>query len=245
MKLKIDAGLLKTQISIITSLISEATLTATTDELSIIQMDPANVAMIIFKIHSSSFIEYDVKEETKVGVNLNNLKQMLKRAKSDEFVELELKDNLLYVRLGTRRKFTLPTIEIEEKPQKIPELNFKAKVEMPTKQFKELIEDIAIVAESMALEGEDNKVVTAKGAGDLSKAEIKIEPYTGDKEAVTLDVKEKSKSKYSLEYLGKMVAPGVADNVIIHWANDYPLKLVYVSDKFSLSYILAPRVDND
>jgi len=244
MKLKIDSGLLKTQISTITSLISEATLTATPDEVSIIQMDPANVAMIIFKIHSSSFVLYEVKEETKVGINLNNLKQMLKRAKAEDLVGLELIDNLMHVSIGTRRKFTLPTIEMEDKPQKIPELNFKAKLEMPTKAFRELIDDIAIVAESMALEGADNKLVTARGEGDLSKAEVKIEPQTGDKDAVTIDIKEKSKSKYSIEYLNKMVGT-VADTVVIHWSNDYPMKLVYVSDKFSLSYILAPRVDND
>jgi hypothetical protein len=50
-----------------------------------------------------------------------------------------------------------------------------------------------------------------------------------------------------VEYLKKMVQGGkLADRVIINFNKDYPLKLSYISvDKVSLSFILAPRVEND
>jgi hypothetical protein len=38
----------------------------------------------------------------------------------------------------------------------------------------------------------------------------------------------------------------IADKVTIRFNKDYPLKLDYVAmDKVSLSFILAPRVEND
>ncbi|MFH1053553.1 MAG: hypothetical protein V1740_04020, partial [Candidatus Woesearchaeota archaeon] len=55
------------------------------------------------------------------------------------------------------------------------------------------------------------------------------------------------KAKYSVEYLKKMVQGGkLADKVMVQFNKDYPLKLSYVSvDRVSLSFILAPRVEND
>ena len=38
----------------------------------------------------------------------------------------------------------------------------------------------------------------------------------------------------------------LTDRVSLHFNNDYPLKLEYKAvDKLMLSFILAPRVDND
>ena len=57
----------------------------------------------------------------------------------------------------------------------------------------------------------------------------------------------KHKAKYSLEYLKKMISGSkLADKVSLQFNTDYPLKIQYtVLDKLSMSFILAPRVDND
>jgi len=57
----------------------------------------------------------------------------------------------------------------------------------------------------------------------------------------------KIKSKYSIEYLKKMVIGGkLADKVSISFNNDYPLRLDFKAvDKMMLSFILAPRVENE
>ena len=79
--------------------------------------------------------------------------------------------------------------------------------------------------------------------GDLNKARIDI---TSDEET-TINAKEKVKAKYSIEYLKKMIQGSkIADNVTIQFNKDYPLKLDYMAvDKVSLSFVLAPRVEND
>ena len=65
---------LKESISIISELVNEARFRINSDAIERIAMDPANVAMVIFKLFSSSFIEYKIEIPLDIGINLNNLK---------------------------------------------------------------------------------------------------------------------------------------------------------------------------
>ena len=55
------------------------------------------------------------------------------------------------------------------------------------------------------------------------------------------------KSKYSIEYLKKIVKGGKLSNMAeISFNKDYPLKVEFKEvDKVMMSFILAPRVEND
>lgn len=123
---------LKESISIISELVNEAKFKVTTNGIEMIAMDPANVAMVIFKLLSSCFVEYNIKSETEIGINLNNLKQVLRRAKPTDAVTLEFgEDNKLTVILKskTTRSFSIPVMELEDKEQKVPELAFPVIIE--------------------------------------------------------------------------------------------------------------------
>jgi len=237
----------KESISIISDLVTEAKFKATADGLEMVAMDPANVAMVIFKMLSSCFTQYDLKKDEEVAINLNNLKQMLKRAKGDDVMTLETtEDNKLKITLksNTVRSFSLPTLELEEKEQKVPELTFPISVEMDSSLLSESIEDVNVVAESVTFLGEKN-LLLVKAEGDLSKAFIEIK--SDDHTTIKTDSDDKFKAKYSLEYLKKMISGGkLSDKATLFFNTDYPLKLEYkIVDKVMLSFILAPRVDND
>ena len=107
-----------------------------------------------------------------------------------------------------------------------------------------LYEDADIVAESVSFIAEPKKI-TVQAEGDLSKAEIEI--GQSDETLISVEGTTKIKSKYSIEYLKKMIAASkLANDVSIFFNQDYPLKLEYkVLDKLLLSFILAPRVEND
>jgi proliferating cell nuclear antigen len=237
----------KDSISIISELVTEAKFKINSNGLELIAMDPANVAMVIFKMLSSCFTKYEVNEETELSINLNNLKQILKRAKSEDVLTLETtEDNKLKIemRSNTTRSFSLPTLEIEDKDQKVPELTFPLSVEMNSGQLTESIEDVSVVAESVTFLGEKNQLLV-KAEGDLSKALIEIKP--DDHTIIKTDSEDKFKAKFSLEYLKKMIAGSkLSDKVHLNFNTDYPLKMEYkIVDRVALSFILAPRVDND
>jgi proliferating cell nuclear antigen len=238
---------LKESISIISDLVTEGRFKITRNSVELVAMDPANVAMVIFKLLSSAFVEYDIKKDAEIAVNLNNLKQILRRAKPNDMVGLMLTDdNKLEVTLkgGNVRAFYLPILEFDEKDQKVPELNFPVSITTTSSNLSEAIDDVDIVAESVSFVAEASKF-TVMAEGDLSKARIELKQ--DDETNIVSDVQDKVRAKYSIEYLKKMVAGGkLADQAKIQFNNDYPLKLEYREvDKFMLSFILAPRVEND
>ena len=189
---------LKDSISIISDLVNEARFKITPNAIELVAMDPANVAMVIFKLLSSSFIEYDVKEDTNLALNLSNLKQVMRRAKPNDMVTLELEKEKLNVILKgtTKRTFSLPIIDIEEKEQKIPDLSFPVTITTSTQQFNEAIEDVDIVGESVAFIADKEKFVVS-AEGDMSNACIEITP--NEETQIIAEGTEKIKAKYSIE----------------------------------------------
>lgn len=242
-----DSRYFKDSITIVSELVSEVKFKIGPDGLELVAMDPANVAMIVFKLLSSCFTQYNVKETEEMALNLSNLKQILRRAKSEDVLTLETtEDNKLKIQLksNTTRSFSIPTLDIDDKEQKVPELTFPLVVEMDSATLTEAIEDVSVVAESVTFLG-DKEQLLVKAEGDLSKAFIEIKP--GENIFIKTDSPDKFKAKYSLEYLNKMIQGGkLSDRVSLHFNTDYPLKLEYkIVDRLMLSFILAPRVDND
>ena len=237
---------LKESISIISELVNEGRFKITNNSIELVAMDPANVAMVIFRLLSSTFTEYKLDKEIEINLNLSNLKQILRRSTPNDMLTLEFdeENRLRIVMLGnSTRTFSLPVIESEEREQKIPELKFPVSISLPSIMFSSAIEDAEIVAESVSFLCEPKKFVI-QADGDLSHARIDIKEDDSVKIALS---GEKVRAKYSIEYLKKMTSGSkLADEVVVQFNKDYPLKLEYkVVDKMLLSFILAPRVEND
>ncbi len=237
---------LKESVTIISELVNEARLKVGKDGIELVAMDPANVAMVIFKLLSSAFSEYSIDKEINISINLNNLKQILRRAKPNDMVTIEVEENKLKVQLRSEsvRTFSLPIIDLEEKEQRIPQLSFPISIETSSAFLSEAIEDSDIVAEAVTLMAEHQKF-TIRAEGDLSSVNVEIKP--SDETKITVEGNEKIKAKYSVEYLKKMMQGSkLADRVKVQFNHDYPLKIDYHAiDRVLLSFILAPRVEND
>lgn len=241
-----EPSYLKESISIISDLVNEARFKVTPNAIELVAMDPANVAMVVFKLLSSSFTEYDVKKDVELGVNLSNFKQILRRASPRDMLTLELDNDRLKVELksSNTRTFYLPIIELDEKEQKVPDLKFPVSVKTSSGILNEAIADADVVGESVAFIAEPGKFVL-QAEGDLNQARIEIKEDETTRIITSSD--EKVKAKYSIEYLKKMInGSKLSDEVAISFNKDYPLKLDYKTvDKVFLSFILAPRVEND
>ncbi len=235
---------LKEPVSIISDLVNETRLKISKDSIELVAMDPANVAMVVFRLLGSAFVEYSVEKEATIAINLNSFKQILRRVKPNDLMTLELDDSKLKISLRSEstRTFSLPLIDIEEREQKVPSLTFPVSIEMPSGMLSESVEDADLVAESIDFTAEP-KMFTLDAAGDTSNVHIEIKPSDSTK----IETASKTKAKYSIEYLKKMVQGAkIADKVQVQFNKDYPLKLTYsTTDRVMLSFILAPRVEND
>ncbi len=238
---------LKDSIAIISELVTEARFKLTKDAIELVAMDPANVAMVVFKLLRSCFVDYEIEKEEELALNLDNMKTILKRAKANDIVTIEISDeNKLSITFkgSNKRTFSIPIIELEEREQKVPDLSFPISITTSSSILSDAIDDVSIVADAVSFIAEQSKLeITAEG--DMSKAAVEIKK--DEETAIIADTQDKIKAKYSIEYLKKMVAGSkLADKVTIKFNNDYPLRLDYTAiDKLSLSFILAPRVDQD
>ncbi|MBI2541982.1 proliferating cell nuclear antigen (pcna) [Candidatus Woesearchaeota archaeon] len=241
-----EPSYLKESIAIISDLVNEARFKITPNAIELVAMDPANVAMVVFKLLSSSFTEYDVTKDTEIAINLANLKQVLRRASPKDMLTLELEEGRLKIELksGTTRTFNLPIIDLEDKEQKVPDLKFPVTIKTSSSVLNEAVADVDVVGESVAFIAEPKKF-TLHAEGDLNQAKIDIKEDEITK--ISMDGNEKVKAKYSIEYLKKMInGSKLSGDVTIQFNKDYPLKLEYKTvDKVMLSFILAPRVEND
>lgn len=239
---------LKDSISIVSELITEARFNITKQSMKLVAMDPANVAMVIFELFSSSFTEYELKEDTEFTINLGYFKQIIKRAGSNDTLTLELtSENKLQVQLkgSSTRTFSMSILESDDKEQKIPNLVFGVNVKLPCSVLTDVVEDASVImADSISFVAEDKKL-TFLAESDLNK--VKVEMKENDENSISVEEEGPIKAKYSIEYLKKIVSGSkISPDVKLSYHKDYPLKLEYkVIDKVQLAFILAPRVEND
>jgi proliferating cell nuclear antigen len=241
-----EPRLLKEPVSILSDLVDDVSFKIDNEKLEIVATDPANVVMVVFKLLSSAFIEYEVKNNEVISISLDNLSQILRRLKGNDTLSLELdkEKNKLKINMNgdSNGTFNLNLSELEDQEKNIPDLSFKSKVITNSKMLEDAIEDVGIVAESVSL-GLSKEKMMIRGEGNLSNAHVEL----NKNEDTEIENENEIISKYSIEYLKKLIRGGkLSDKVVLEWADDYPLRLEYnVIDKLALSFILAPRVSDD
>ncbi len=227
-------------VSIISELVLEVRMKVSKEGLSITAIDPANVAMVVFKLPSNAISQLEIDAQEVLGVSLENLKAVLRRVKSGSVLTMSREENELKITIQdkVRREFNLALIDVEGEEKPVPALDFTSKIEMSSVDFSEAIEDCSVVADSCSFVSEADKfIIQAKGNLNSFKSEFTDE--------VNIQA-ESGSSKYSLEYLQKMVkATKLTDKVIINFSSDYPLRLDFYAPLLELSFILAPRVESE
>ena len=241
MLLKLDRPkLLGDVIGIISELVNEVKIKINKEGLGIIAIDPANVALISFLLPKIGFSSFEVKDEEILGVNLDSLRNVLRRAGIGSSLILQTQDNTLNIEIHDKikREFKIALVNIEQEEKTMPSLEFTCTVSMSSLDLNDAIEDCSVVADACSFSIKDGKfVIDAKGLNS-TKSE-----FSGDEAKI---VGEMGKGKYSLEYLQKFIKScKLTDKVIINFAEDYPLKLEFPGDSFNLAFVLAPRVETE
>ncbi len=240
MKIKLDEpALLSRSIDLISELVSEVRLRVNEFGVSITATDPANVSMVNFKLPKSAFSLFEADNEA-LGVNLDNLKKILKRCGAGSSVILESKEGVLEIQIldKIKRSFSLGLIEIEREEKELPNLEFSANVELASGDFVSAIEDCSVVADACSFIIEEGKFIIESRGMNSARAE-----FSGDEAKIEA---ENCKARYSLEYLGKFIKGAkFCEKTNLKFANDHPLKMTLKTEHIELIFILAPRVETD
>jgi proliferating cell nuclear antigen len=226
-------------IDVISELVTEVRMKVNESGININAIDPANVAMVGFTIPKSSFSQFETGPEV-LGINLDNLKKILRRCSSGSSVIFEKKGNLLSIQIQDRikRNFTLNLIDVEREEKEIPNLKFSTAVKLNSADFVDSIEDCAVVADACSFLIKDNQFVIEARGMNSARSE-----FSGDEAEITSEVPN-CKSRYSLEYLQKFAKGSkLFEKTILKFSDDHPLRMDLKSASLELSFILAPRVE--
>jgi len=243
-----EVGLIQDSMKTISDLISEGLFQLTEDGVKLIAADPAMVALVDFKIEKDVFEDYELDEETKVGLNLENLYSILRRANTDDKITLEVKEDesKFHIKMenGSTRNFSLPILNLSE--DDIPstdQLDFTVTAELETSVLENAIKDAMVVGDSVTISA-DSSQLNIEAEGDQSNVDFKI---TKESPGVHNLEGEEARSMFSLDYLNKMTgAKKLSNNVQLKLGQDFPMRLNFeVPEEAKLSFVLAPRIEEE
>ncbi len=243
-----EVGLVKDSMKTISDLISEGLFQLTEDGIQLIAADPAMVALVDFTLEEEVFENYELDEEDKVGLNLENFYSILRRANADDTITFELDEDESKFHItmegASTRNFSLPILNLSE--DDIPstdQLDFTVTAELGASVLEGAVKDAMVVSDSVTVSA-DSDSVRIVSEGDQSNVDFEIE---SDAEGVISLEGTEASSMFSLDYLSKMIkGKSLSDNVTMKLGDDFPMRLEFVvPDEADLSFVLAPRIEED
>lgn len=241
MRLKLETPKLFTDlITIISELVTEVKLKVNNDGFNLTAIDPANVAMVHFKMPASLFSQFELAKEEVLGLNLENLKAVLRRCKPGSSLILEKEDNVLKLGIHDRvkRDFSLALLDIDAEEKEMPQWEFKSVVKMDAESFAEVVEDCLIVSDACTFIAEPSKFTIEASGLNSARAE-----FSGDEVEI---YSVASKARFSLEYLNKFVKGAkISSRVTLSFSENHPMRIDFPTGNVMLSFVLAPRIEQE
>jgi len=240
----IKAETLKSVVYIVSTLVDEAKMTITPEQVTIKAIDPAHIAMLDVAIKAEAFNTYEA-DEGEIGLDLEKVKAVLKLADgSDEvFLEHDPEQCRLTMRIGviTRRMSLVDTSNMSD--PKVPAIDIANHVKLTADVLKKGIKASEDISDHILItidpEGFD---LTCQGDTDFASMRV------GSADVIEVDTPSTVKSMYSLEYFSNIVKVIPDKTVVSVCLNDnYPVKLLFslAEDNINVVYFLAPRIENE
>ena len=228
----------------IVSLVDEGIFNIGKEGVSLRAMDPSGISMISFFMPSKAFSKYEIEKGMDVGLNIDNLSKIMSRTRDDEALVLKDVDGKLsleFVGVKNRRRYRLHLIDVRKKDDKEPKVEFDANVEVDGEHFKNALKDASLVSSYITFKAaKNNFTISAKGdSGDLEELN-EIDGIALKK----LDTGKEADAVFNLEFLENMVRSSPMGNAIkLGIKSDQPLKLTYNIGDATVTYFLAPYVE--
>ena len=241
-----DAPALKSAIDSIVSLVEEGEFEIKKDGIHLKAMDPSQISMVSFTMPKDAFEDYSISEETRIGVDISQLANVLSRGKKGEKVEISMDEGRLILKFYASKKkrtFKVPLRETGERVQREPKIEFKNHAVLRADALKEALKDAKLVSSHVRL-SMSPKEFLVEVRGDTG--DVREEFEAGGDEVTEINTSEGVKATFPLQYLEDMVrATSSSSAVRINLETDKPLKLEYNIEGANVVYYLAPRIETE
>lgn len=242
---KINAGSFRDSIESISRLVDEIKLNINQEGISSVSADPANVAMVMFKLKKEGFEEFHVDEEMTIGFDLNRLEDILSVASMGDEIEMQSEEgNQLSIKVsGFDYKISLLDPSTIQQEPKVPDLDLPARIVLEGNKIRKAVRASEKVSDYLVFSTKDDKfIITAEGDNDSVKMEL------DESQLIDIETSEDVRSIFSLDYLADMSKSiKKASETKIRLGTDYPVKINFkiVNDNGEVEYLLAPRIESE
>lgn len=229
----------KTSISAIQALIEDATFDVTTEGIKFRGIEPSSICFISVEFPKDKFVKYECGEDTKFTVRTNEFLEIVKRAKNDEELTLEMDDkvNALQVYIGGKKHYVIPLL-VMEKEAPNPNFKLQSKITLKFADLVDYVKDINVVADNFVVETDGIKMKLS-GKGDSGHVDMEVDG------TVTQSEEGELRGEYMMEFLLNTIKTlkGGFEDVIMEHGHNRPLKLTFNSENTgTLVYVQAPKV---
>lgn len=238
----------------IAALTDEVKVSITSGGMSVHTVDPAHISMLIAKLDTCAFESYEVDAEGPIGFDAKRLKDILKFAKKKgDVVEISTARTpkgwgKLVVKVGGMEQ-TIDLMNPAVFPDpRVPQVTLPTSFILDVDTVRRYIDNARKVSDWMAID------VSLEGvrlsATHEQKGAVKLEIAPND--LVRLDCPERMKARtlIPLAYM-KMIVGAMKFHkyMDVEVGTDIPIRMKSVSSHLNppltMSYLLAPRVEND
>lgn len=241
-----DAPSLKYAVDSIVSLVEEGQFEIDAEGLNLKAMDPSQISMVSFTMPKSAFVEYEPGDEGRIALDIRQLSNVLARGKKGEKAELKIEDGRLVIQFvgqKRRRTFKVPLLQINERIQREPKIQFASHAKLKADALKEALKDAKLISSHVRLMiNPDQFIVDVRG----DSGDVKAEFDSGSEEVVELKTGDSAKATFPLQYLEDMMKATNASSIVtVNLETDKPLRLEYELEGARVKYYLAPRIETD
>jgi proliferating cell nuclear antigen len=239
-----DAKIWKNIIESLT-LLDEANFVASERGIELRAMDPSRVAMVDFLLPANAFEEYVCSENTRLGINLDEMIKIMRRAQATDMLEMELEDSVKLVMTfkgQNVRSFGINLLDLGESDYPSPNIEAKANIKLTADALQQAVKDAEIIGDHIRIVASEDGIVFS-ASSETKDVEVNIEK---DSDVIAeFNVKEKATAMYSLSYLTEMTkAIKASELVMLAFAGSMPMKLEFpIIAGGKLTYFLAPRIE--
>jgi proliferating cell nuclear antigen len=241
-----QAAVWKRCVDAISTLIEEGIFSVTEGKIRFNSMDPARISMVDFELSSEAFETYELDAPKNIGVNLEDMNKMLRRARPGDRLRMTLDDQtnrfVLTFEGISVTTFSIPLLDLGESSTTSPQIPFTATVRMEAGVFSEALKDVGIVGDHVSLRATPD-FLRLEGESDVESVDVRLNEQS---EGVAhMEVKEECRSIYIISYISNMLrAAETTDVVEFEFGQDLPLRLTVPLEGGKISFLLAPRVED-
>ena len=169
-----SADVFKKSMEAIAVLIDEAELVVSSNGIELKATDPSQISMVDFSLPAKSFEKFDVTD-TRLGLDLDYLNQVLSRAQSGDELALSLDEKKAFLSVTFRgtaeRSFQVPLIDISTSEVPNPRIEFDSEMVILASFLQNAFKDAALISSHVVLGCTDEKffVKATSSKGNLNE----------------------------------------------------------------------------